>query len=492
MAATPYPTMPRPERSDSGSGVKPRLYRQPSNLSNFSWSGRQRVPKVWVINPMHIVTLTDRKESKIVWYFEKMKAISEKWFTHVLLLLFMLSYAAVGAILFQWIERPVEDQEKESIGKVRKLVIEDLWSKRNETAEVWRGLTIHRLMEYEAQVFQSYNSGIKTDSELRQWTFWGSLFFCGTIFTTIGYGHIYPSTNAGRAVTIVYAFIGIPLMLMVLADFGRLFTRTIKLVYCFMQQFYRTGKCRRVRRRPRKEKDHPVQYMTFTFNAGNEPVPGSPIVESVKGSPIFTRSIDSRKPESGQSSPSLTTSANGKKDVDSAASPGKDGAIEIDDEFNLPVSLGLVLLVLYIMIGACIFTLWEDWSFFEAFYFVFISMSTIGFGDFVPEHPIYMMATFIYLVFGLSLTSMCITVVQEKLSVTFEKAKVRIGTTMGIDMQTLLQDSLVPEVAKTEIAEVHGRTASKGNVLEDKDPVLGKEDKGLKEKADSNTAETKS
>ncbi|XP_013791825.1 TWiK family of potassium channels protein 18-like, partial [Limulus polyphemus] len=325
-----------------------------------------------------------------------------------------------------------------------------------------------------------------------------------------GYGNIYPSTNAGRAATIVYAFIGIPLMLMVLADFGRLFTRTIKVVYCFVEQFYRTGKCRRVRRRPRKEKDRPVQYMTFTFNSGNEPIPGSPIVESVKGSPIFTRSIDNRKLESGkssptftrsidnrklesgQSSPSLTTSANGKKDGDSAGSPGKDEAFEIDDEFKLPISLGLILLVIYIMIGACIFTLWEDWSFFEAFYFVFISMSTIGFGDFVPEHPIYMMATFIYLVFGLSLTSMCITVVQEKLSVTFEKAKVRIGTTMGIDMQTLLQDSLAPEVAKTEIAEVHGRRASKDNMLDDKDPELGKKDKNFKEKTDSSAIETKS
>lgn len=54
-----------------------------------------------------------------------------------------------------------------------------------------------------------------------------------------------------------------------------------------------------------------------------------------------------------------------------------------------------------------------------------------GFGDFVPAHPIYMMASIIYLIFGLALTSMCINVVQLKLSDHFRQASSKI---IGLQM----------------------------------------------------------
>lgn len=57
----------------------------------------------------------------------------------------------------------------------------------------------------------------------------------------------------------------------------------------------------------------------------------------------------------------------------------------INDEFNLPISVAITILLAYIFVGATAFNLWEQWGFFESFYFVFISMSTIGFGDYVPK-----------------------------------------------------------------------------------------------------------
>lgn len=70
-------------------------------------------------------------------------------------------------------------------------------------------------------------------------------------------------------------------------------------------------------------------------------------------------------------------------------------AFAIDDEFNLPISVAIFILLGYIFIGATLFCLSEGWGFFESFYFVFISMSTIGFGDYVPKvnmtilHPFF-------------------------------------------------------------------------------------------------------
>lgn len=63
-----------------------------------------------------------------------------------------------------------------------------------------------------------------------------------------GYGHMYPTTTTGQALTIVYALIGIPLFLIVLTDFGKLFTRVIKFVWAFVRRVYYTGTCKKARK----------------------------------------------------------------------------------------------------------------------------------------------------------------------------------------------------------------------------------------------------
>jgi hypothetical protein len=179
--------------------------------------------------------------------------------------------------------------------------------------------------------------------------------------------------------------------------------------------------------------------------------------------------------------------------VDNPLTPSQEEPpeFEVDDEFNLPISVAVVLLLLYMMIGAAVFTIWEDWSFFEAFYFVYISLSTIGFGDYVPNHPIFMMCTFIYLLFGLALTSMCINVVQEKLSATFQRAKLRIGATMGLDVQQLMEQDLALEQKEKSIEssiEIEDRK-DKGFAL--KEHGIGSSLKERREKKRSPTAEGK-
>ena len=60
---------------------------------------------------------------------------------------------------------------------------------------------------------------------------------------------------------------------------------------------------------------------------------------------------------------------------------------------------------------------YEGWSYFEGIYFAFVTLSTIGFGDFVPSHPadpskhnglhtiLFTILTFIYITVGLAVVS---------------------------------------------------------------------------------------
>ncbi|XP_068610650.1 potassium channel subfamily K member 1-like [Brachionichthys hirsutus] len=84
------------------------------------------------------------------------------------------------------------------------------------------------------------------------------------------------------------------------------------------------------------------------------------------------------------------------------------------------VSLAAVVFLLFLVVPAGIFTsLEKDWNFVESLYFCFISLTTIGLGDYVPgathsrknnPHPhLYRLAVTVYLILGL----VCVLVVLE-------------------------------------------------------------------------------
>ncbi|XP_064618783.1 potassium channel subfamily K member 18-like [Lineus longissimus] len=109
------------------------------------------------------------------------------------------------------------------------------------------------------------------------------------------------------------------------------------------------------------------------------------------------------------------------------------------ERVTVPITLCIMLMAGYIFGGAVLFTLWEhDWDYLIGSYFCFVTLSTIGFGDFVPGASMdswssqekQVLCT-MYLLFGLAFIAMCFELMQEEV-----RAKFRwLGTKIGIFKQ---------------------------------------------------------
>ncbi|CAO4382675.1 unnamed protein product [Caenorhabditis nigoni] len=156
---------------------------------------------------------------------------------HAVLILVFLVYCIAGGLIFWLIEEPFQSE-------LRDKWHQKIYNNRTERVDFMmkrifnnsdfliyiKGNTTTRLEQFFKEEFASYENqlGVKWSQQKMDWDFWNAVLFAGTICTTIGYGHIYPMTDAGRLLTMCFALFGIPLMLLVLQDFGKLLTITMK------------------------------------------------------------------------------------------------------------------------------------------------------------------------------------------------------------------------------------------------------------------------
>ncbi|XP_014241778.1 TWiK family of potassium channels protein 18-like isoform X2 [Cimex lectularius] len=314
------------------------------------------------------------REQGLTWKQRLLMTISYKiaqytktWLAHIFLVIALFLYTVLGAYMFHIIEGNDDELvEGDPFGERESLtsLIKEIQTKkmsREDGDQVLR----QALKDYEISVFDNLgsNSANERGKDELNWGFWSAFFFCFTVYTTIGFGHMSPSTLLGRIVVIIYAIIGIPLFLIIMADLGKAMTRTCKLIWLLSLKTYHSK----------------------TIQRGKIMIKRSISRLANTEDPYFMQDPEIKRVS-----------------ID----------FEIDDRFDLPVTLAILILIAYLFLGAILFAEWEGYEFIASFYFVFVSLTTVGFGDLVPQNADKLMVCILFLTIGLSLASMCVAVVR--------------------------------------------------------------------------------
>ncbi|CAJ0564717.1 unnamed protein product, partial [Mesorhabditis spiculigera] len=336
---------------------------------------------------------------------------------HLFLALGVAAYTLFGAVVMQWLETPPEKILKKNETAMPKRAVEHfpytatrvfLGTEIGEfdpevhlcvEREVKRLLTKPRCLHLDhvsihdidlCYRFANFSAGFnrrnkipaprktkqqvideETADIVNRWSFENAIIFAFTVITTIGYGHVAPVTFWGRVFCIVYGVIGVPLTLLTIADMGMFISKILAQTTQLIRSMPKWAKAAwQLLRRKAKSTSSPKQKENGLLEQ-----------EAVEGE-------DEDEPP-----------------------PEAEGQRRSDES----ILLGLLFFG-YLMLGAKVLSSYEpDMAYFEAFYFNFVTLTTIGLGDFVPKSYDYLFVTLCYIGIGLALTTMSVEIAADTL-----------------------------------------------------------------------------
>ncbi|XP_076980541.1 potassium channel subfamily K member 18 [Tamandua tetradactyla] len=348
-----------------------------------------------------------------------------KLFPHLCFLSSLVTYALVGAALFSAIEgsqdlQPDQQEFEEFLKSLCRIL------ECNGTVEEVRKLNIQE------QLKKVKPQWLRTSTD---WSFLSSLFFCCTVFTTVGYGHIYPVTRLGKYLCMLYALFGIPLMYLVLTDTGDILATILSKLYnrirtALSLRHRLSTECSRLLCRGTPNSP-PVQEAAprIIINSKElpDPNPGKCPSAQNRNEELFeqllaqekqnTLKLPSPAMERSNSCPELVPGRLSYSIISNLDEVGR-GVETLD----VPLPIIVLIVFAYISCAAAILPCWEkELDFENAFYFCFITLTTIGFGDTVLEHPNFFLFFSIYIIIGMEIVVIAFKLGQNRLIHIYKK-----------------------------------------------------------------------
>ncbi|NXX11444.1 KCNKI protein, partial [Podargus strigoides] len=346
-------------------------------------------------------------------------------FPHACFILSLVIYAFLGALMFSHIE----GNRKVNLSEEYRKFLQDLWHiSRNlsdnmtENEEIFKE-KIHALLNTTEQDWFV--------NPKEKWSFFGSLFFCCTVFTTVGYGNTYPVTRIGKYLCMLYALFGIPLMFLVLTDMGDILATVLSKSYNEFRKLQSKILASKLCSGSTCNKGDELKSSEQSKVVLNEPLTIMEVLKSqlgVKTKPVkyrnaeifemliareneYTKLARNKSIERWSSCPELARGETVSRVIKNFDKIGKQL-----EKLDVPIVLMVLVIFVYISCAAAILPNWETrLDFQEAFYFCFITLTTIGFGDTQLEHPKFFLFFSLYIIIGMEIVFIAFKLGQDRL-----------------------------------------------------------------------------
>ncbi|CAK6964599.1 potassium channel subfamily K member 10 [Scomber scombrus] len=311
--------------------------------------------------------------------------------TLLALLAGVMLYLFMGALVFQTLEASEERKQYENLLDAKNVFLQ------NHSC-----VSEHEFHKLVKSVMSAVESGLDVSSLstnfTSRWDMASAFFFCGTIITTIGFGNLSPRTWSGQLFCVCYALVGIPMFGILLAGVGDHMGTVLRRAVAKIETFFLVRMvC------PAQE---PKLRWIHTFLNHR----WAPTKRKVR--PTTVR-------------------------VTSAV---------------LSILIGCLI---FLAVPTFVFQRIENWSFLESLYFVVITLTTVGFGDFVPGggregDGWFKPVVWLWIVFGLAYFASILTMIGNWLRVLSKRTRAEMeelrahATDWTQNIQNMSMDFRIP------------------------------------------------